>query len=155
MVKKEKPMSFEVGDKVWSPGWGDGKVVKVIDGEEFPVKVQYECLPLRLGLVRFTSDGYFPAEHKLPLLFHAGTYITPAPEPQRKPKEPEFKPFDRVLVRSDSGLKWVVSLFARSFIRIGKWTVYETINGNQYLHCIPYEGNEHLLGTSDEPGEKE
>ena len=64
-----------------------------------------------------------------------------------EPKEEcEFKPFDKVLVRDyvDIG-KWIPRLFAEydGDARYGK---YETTDGNCYNFCIPYEGNEHLVG---------
>ena len=63
-------------------------------------------------------------------------------------KKCEFKPFDKVLVRDyiDIG-KWIPRLFAEydGDARYGK---YETTDGNCYNFCIPYEGNEHLVGTN-------
>lgn len=51
-----------------------------------------------------------------------------------------------VLVRDGEGLEWKYSLF--SHIRIeGEVFRYATC-GVVYITCIPYEGNEHLLGTT-------
>lgn len=68
------------------------------------------------------------------------------------PKEEyKFKPFDRVLVRDfiNDG-KWLPRLFAEyhGWLRYGK---YETTDGKSYNFCIPYEGNEHLTGTTKKP----
>lgn len=56
----------------------------------------------------------------------------------------KFKPFDRVLVRNVEHVEWRVSLFSSYSDEIYK---YKCINGN-YKYCIPYEGNEHLVGTN-------
>ena len=56
-----------------------------------------------------------------------------------------LKPFDKVLVRDGAGL-WRPSLFGNDMI-VGYR--YFTSNGS-YKECIPYEGNEHLLGKTDD-----
>lgn len=58
-------------------------------------------------------------------------------------KEYEFKPFDKVLVRDEDNKKWVPAFF---------WTKNDefiVIGGSRWNQCIPYQGNEHLLGTTD------
>lgn len=55
-----------------------------------------------------------------------------------------FKPFDKVLVRNVEHTEWRISLFSSYSKEIYK---YKCLNGN-YKYCIPYEGNEHLLGTN-------
>lgn len=59
-----------------------------------------------------------------------------------------FKPFDKVLVRYGNGI-WGATFFSRydnksAFAYVG----VDCINWEQ---CIPYEGNEHLLGTDKSP----
>lgn len=68
-----------------------------------------------------------------------------------KPKCP-FKPFDKVLVRNYDTDEWLPGFF----YRLDKdWNYpYHIMNLHHltdyaYLYCIPYEGNEHLLGTTD------
>ena len=61
-----------------------------------------------------------------------------------KPKV-ELKPFDKVLVRDFSKDKWSISFFS-----FKKEDLYICINHYSWNHCIPYEGNESLLGTTDE-----
>lgn len=63
-------------------------------------------------------------------------------------KECEFKPFDRVLVRGSDDETWKADFF--SHIRDGGVCYFATIRGS-WVQCIPFEGNEHLLGTSDSP----
>ena len=57
-----------------------------------------------------------------------------------KPKV-ELKPFDKVLVRDYDYNAWQVSLFGYQTPNN-----YYCCNGRGWIQCIPYEGNEHLLG---------
>ena len=59
-----------------------------------------------------------------------------------KPKV-ELKPFDRVLVRDSESDKWRANLFGY----IGKDGYYHCVYAN-WAYCIPYIGNESLLGTT-------
>lgn len=59
----------------------------------------------------------------------------------------QFKPFDKVLVRDGDHNKWECDLFSHlgdkdgTFVCISDW----------WYQCIPYEGNEDLLGTTIKP----
>lgn len=69
-----------------------------------------------------------------------------------RPQKCQFKPFDKVLARDVDGDKWQIDLFEqydRLMLR-----PYCCMTGS-YRQCIPYEGNEHLLGTTDSPTDKE
>lgn len=59
-----------------------------------------------------------------------------------KPKV-ELKPFDKVLVRDFSKDKWSISFFS-----FKKEDFYICINHCSWNQCIPYIGNESLLGTT-------
>ena len=67
---------------------------------------------------------------------------------QHKLVKQEFKPFEKVLVRDDTNKKWSIDLFS----------YYDEENKNfpyvcmyiHYRYCIPYEGNEYLLGTTND-----
>ena len=60
-----------------------------------------------------------------------------------KPKV-ELKPFDKVLVRDSKSDNWRANLFGY----IGKGGYYCCVYAN-WVYCIPYAGNEHLLGTTN------
>lgn len=61
----------------------------------------------------------------------------------------QFKPFDKVLVRDRDDRKWGCDFFCHLgdkegvFVCISSW----------WRQCIPYEGNENLLGTTKKPEE--
>lgn len=59
-----------------------------------------------------------------------------------KPKA-KLKPFDKVLVRDSKSDNWHANLFGY----IGKDGYYRCVYAN-WVYCIPYIGNEHLLGTT-------
>lgn len=58
-----------------------------------------------------------------------------------------FKPFDKVLVRDDRTQEWCANYFSHYKV-YDKDYPYACID-SCYRYCIPYEGNEHLLGTTD------
>lgn len=64
-----------------------------------------------------------------------------------------FKAFDKVLVRNNGKQIWKAAFFSHcDTSRDGH--NYVTIPGFAYNWCIPYEGSEHLLGTTDPYNEK-
>ena len=112
----------------------------------------------------YTSDFYYPAdkeaiEYLTEAYNKAGYYWDPKTS-NLKPdtnsfllKEPEvsdstqdiipcLKPFDKVLISRNNSI-WFPAFF---------WETcdgyYRTTDGKIYERCIPYKGNEHLLGTS-------
>lgn len=71
-------------------------------------------------------------------------------EDVKKEPEHEFKPFDHVLVRDDDEQHWICDFFSnveedRTFCCVG----------GTWHQCIPYEGNEHLVGKQATPEEHE
>lgn len=69
-------------------------------------------------------------------------------EVEKEKKEPQFKVGEWVLVR-DYDSNWVVAQFAYKAQK-GKYP-YVIFGGDCFEQCIPYEGNEHLMGTSELP----
>lgn len=64
--------------------------------------------------------------------------------------EPQFKPFEQVLVRDNKTQEWVCTML--SHVKTdGDYPIYVSICNYPWLECIPFAGNEHLVGTTDEP----
>jgi hypothetical protein len=61
----------------------------------------------------------------------------------------QFKPFDKVLVRNFDHDEWRASFF--SHLSSNYFEKYYCVDGAYYKQCIPYEGNEHLIGTTNKP----
>jgi len=80
----------------------------------------------------------------------AADFLALTPEDvQDKQKEPEFKPFDRVLVRDAGDDEWHIDFFERYNDDEDRYR-YQCL-GSCWRYCVHYEGNEHLLGTKEEP----
>lgn len=58
-----------------------------------------------------------------------------------------LKPFDKVLVRWGSNV-WHIQFFEKYDKRLNY--PFTCMNNNHYKQCIPFKGNEHLLGTTDD-----
>ena len=69
-------------------------------------------------------------------------------ETLRKKQKSQFKPFEKVLVRDSESDKWRCAFYSH-FEPNGIYH-YGTIIG-MYAMCIPFEGNEHLVGTTKNP----
>ncbi len=57
----------------------------------------------------------------------------------------KLKPFDKVLTRANDDDSWVCNYYSH---RIEDY--YVILNAELAVQCIPYEGNEHLLGTAND-----
>lgn len=71
------------------------------------------------------------------------------PVPKEEKPEPKFKPFDRVLVRNSDYWEWRCSWYSHQ--RPDEEYLYQCTCGVWWKQCIPYEGNEHLVGTNNKP----
>ena len=60
-----------------------------------------------------------------------------------------LKPFDKVLVREDDEKLWRIHFFER--LNYILKDTFVCMGGYRYHQCVPYEGNEHLLNTNNEP----
>lgn len=68
-----------------------------------------------------------------------------------------FKPFDKVLVRCENDERWVIEFYCEydTLAYTSPHRNYPFMGiGDSYSQCIPFEGNEHLLGTTDMPSEE-
>lgn len=62
----------------------------------------------------------------------------------------DFKPFDRVLVRDMNDEEWAAAFYDK-YISSNESCPHRMIGYAFFAQCIPYEGNEHLLGTTNSP----
>ena len=65
---------------------------------------------------------------------------------EKSKKQPAFKPFDKVLCRDDIGKEWHIDLFESVLTDNSEYNYKCMVN--VWKICIPYEGNEYLLGTT-------
>lgn len=133
--------------KLYSPIYGELSLVGVRLGAIYPIC----CRVVNSGnAVGFAEDGKNNTTDAEPTLFPSRDQrdwskfrVT-----DQKPKT-ELKPFDKVLVRDRDDREWGCDIFSHLgdkegvFICLFSW----------WRQCIPYEGNEHLLGTTKKPEE--
>lgn len=145
------------GTKLYSPVYGEVKLEDVKNEQNFSIY----CITEKGGLDAFTSDGRIYSEypHAECVLFPSKDqrdwrkFIVPdqvpdqVPDtvPDQKPKT-ELKPFDKVLVRDADNEEWKCNLFSH----IDEDVYYMCVSAG-WKQCIPFEGNEHLLGTTNNP----
>lgn len=133
------------GTKLYSPIYGELSLVGVRLGVIYPIC----CLVVNSeNAVGFAEDGKNNITDAEPTLFPSKTQrdwskfgVTDQATAQQ-PK-PQLKPFDKVLVRNNDDDEWVCDIFSH----IDELAFYYCV-GTRWEQCIPYEGNEHLLGTT-------
>ncbi len=62
----------------------------------------------------------------------------------------EFRPYDKVLVRNCEAAVWDITFFSHYDYEHNR---YITMGRRITEFCIPYEGNENLVGTTNDPKE--
>ena len=135
------------GTKLYSPLFGELELDYVNEVLEYPIR----CIASDRADPLFTSDGkfycYYPDAECV--LFPSKTQRdwNKFGVNDQKPKT-ELRPFDKVLVRDDNEADWKCDFFSN----ISNSGYYHCINAG-WKQCIPYEGNEHLLGTTNKPEE--
>lgn len=144
----EKLKDCPKGTKLYSPLFGEVEFVRIeIGSPGFSIVVKVLDNGIPYSNVSFTAEGkWHDIEQSECLLF-------PSKDNRdwNKFNQPvnTLKPFDKVLVRDGIDEKWTISLF--SYYDEGHQNFpYVCISG-RYVRCIPYEGNEHLLGTPKLP----
>ena len=136
------------GTKLYSPLFGDVELESAKDDAQYSIV----CLTTRGNYEFFANDGKFYNSYP-----DSECLLFPSKEQRdwnkfgvndQKPKT-ELKPFDKVLVRDRDDREWGCDFFSHlgdkkdAFYCIFSW----------WRQCIPYEGNEHLLGTTNKPEE--
>lgn len=63
--------------------------------------------------------------------------------------EVTFKPYQLVLVRDSKNQVWSATFFSHE--QHSEDSLIYVCSGLPWNYCIPYEGNEHLVGTTNSP----
>lgn len=150
-TEKEKQKLFKaINDNgyEWDP---ETKTLKELIKPKFKVgdRIKKKSSNEDTGLITDIADNYYIVETKYGMVITISINIQNNYElVLNKFDINTLKPFDKVLVRDGAGL-WRPNLFGKDMI-VGYR--YFTANGS-YKECIPYKGNEHLLGTNDDCNE--
>ncbi len=132
------------GTMLYSTLYGKLVLVDIELDSFYPIR----CRKIDRNAVDFTEDGKMYTTDAEPTLFPS--------KDQRdwskfgvsdKEAKHQFKPFDKVLVRDGDSDIWNCNIFNR----IDEDGEYQCIDYEYWEQCIPYEGNEHLLGTTNNP----
>ena len=125
------------------------------DYTEFNTTIDYYKISDKWGKEDICCTGLFHKatdEERAEFIAKAEKYYGGKYNPETLQVEPKtkcsFKPFDKVLVRCGNGI-WGATFFSRRDNK-SAWA-YVGVDCNSWEQCIPYEGNEHLLGTNNNP----
>lgn len=156
-IEKSQP-EFKDGDIAYAD-YGNKQAVFIVSGKtdlsegyNSFIALDLRGLTLDMGCMSFFKEDLcklrLAKEEEKKQLFDALTKASMAWDAEKKqivdlkPKV-ELKPFDKVLVRDSKSDKWRANLLGY----IDKDEYYHCVYAN-WVYCIPYEGNEHLLGTT-------
>ena len=136
------------GTRLYSPIFGELSLVNV------NTKMNYHIL-CSIGngnTVTYTKDGKNYIKDAEPTLFFSkekrdwSEFNIPL---KNKESGYQFKPFEKVLVRDFDNLTWNANFYSY-YASVQDGFNHVCVAG-AYKQCIPYKGNEHLLGTNNKP----
>lgn len=135
------------GTKLYSSLYGEVELVKVKENDIYPIVVS--CLEFENQIEKFNKDGKKLIAHKEPTLFPSRdqrdwSKFGANDQATDQKQKTEFKPFEKVLVRNCDIEKWKCNMFSHI-------DGYYVCFSSYWHQCIPYEGNEHLIGTTNKP----
>lgn len=136
-----------VGTNLYNSMYGELSLLYVLSCSLYPIY----CKVIRSGnTVSFTKDGKLHTTDAEPTLFPSKeqrdwSKFGVSDQATDQKQETELKPFDKVLVRDFDDRKWMCDFFEG--IPTSSEYDYSCVLRGLVHQCIPYEGNEHLLGT--------
>lgn len=160
----EKKPAFEIGKLyVFNEEDEDGDVTvigKLIDkdeskdtltfGKQYEIETEYFIANETFYLNISSHDELREATENEVELFNKHYSIWEKKEKEAM-AQPDFKPFDKVLVRDGKEYDWIPALFVRDRGEGANYR-YKVLplrrgNSTEYSCCIPYEGNENIIFT--------
>ena len=156
MKRKKIPFSLEMVKKIQAGeikgtmrtvGGDTVRFLGEIKNPEYPLlfarKIKHSSEEESLDTCTLTGRYNTKYEHENDIILEI--------EEEQQEQECQFKPFDKVLVRDVDNEEWKADFFSRYYTDYRY--DYECVSG-AYIQCIPYDGNEHLLGTTNKPKEE-
>lgn len=141
----EKLKDCPKGTKLYSTVFGDLEFLE-IDNENRNYPITVTVKDKDWGKEKFTAEG------KWTITKNSECVLFPSKDNRDWNKfnlpTNTLKPFDKVLCRLFSSDKWNCDYFSH-YNENGLHHYY--CIGGHYKYCIPYEGNEHLLNTTNTP----
>ena len=163
-IEKPAKQAFKIGKLyVFNEEDEDGKVTVIgkfigknesdgtlVFGKQYEIETEHfianETFYLNISL----HDELREATEKEAELFNENYSIWEKKEKEAM-AQPDFKPFDKVLVRDGKEYEWLPALFIRDRGEGANYR-YKVLplrrgNSSEYSCCIPYEGNENIIFT--------
>lgn len=142
---------YPKGTKLYSPLYGEIELVSVYD-KKYPIVCSHKVNNVEYYRT-FTEEGKCRD-------YNAELMLYPSRDQRDWNKFGEtdqvnnhqFKPFDKVLVRDYDNEEWLCNIFSHINENDDDDYTYVCIY-SRWKQCIPYEGNEFLLNTKNEPEE--
>lgn len=132
------------GTKLWSPVWGNMTLIRINNESIYPIVLSADGF----SNVSLHSDGrMYGVKESECILFPSKEQRdwSKFKVPVKRFNPEEFKPFDKVLMRTNERCIWEPDFFG---YRDGNWIMCVTV-GN--VECIPYnEETKHLVGTKED-----
>ena len=136
---------YPKGTKLYSPLYGEIELVSVYD-KKYPIVCSHKVNNVEYYRT-FTEEGKCRD-------YNAELMLYPSRDQRdwnkfgvtEQVNDHQFKPFDKVLVRDDDDKEWQCNMFSYIY-EDGDYGCFNS----WWKQCIPYEGNEHLLGTTNNP----
>lgn len=134
------------GTKLYCTLYGEVELDCVRENSHYPIV----CVTAVKGNIEFfTSYGRFLLDYP-----DAECVLFPSKDQRDwnkfgandKETKHQLKPFDKVLVRDGDNELWQCNMFSHI-------EGYYVCFSSYWHQCIPFEGNEHLLGTTNKPEE--
>lgn len=156
-TKEEKEKLFDV-IKEHGYHWNDEtKTLEILIKPKFKIgdRIRHKLTGNVYEVSSFLSNGYGSGVYEIGIINELIVKIIDIKEQDNYELLPnkfdtnDLKPFEtRVLVRNKYGYLWKPAIFGY-YIK-NEITPYCVVGGTCWRQCIPYEGNEHLLGTIDD-----
>lgn len=145
------------GTKLYSPIFGEVELEDVIIDTTIEHEYPIEVISGNGDTENFARDGRFILNYCGECMLFPSKenrdWDDYAKQLKAKPKPTndkyQFKPYEKVLVRDTDDQSWKIDFFG--YIKEDKDADFPYVCLSEWAYCIPYKGNEHLLGTKDNP----
>lgn len=132
---------------LYSPLYGYMELIEVQTGASYPIKCKAFY---NYHIYQFSWNGKVDFADSECMLFPSKEqrdWSKFKPCNKFTNKKSQLKPFDKVLVRDSDNCEWSCDFFCKE-----EDNIYYCMT-SYWNQCVPYEGNEYLLDTTDNPKE--
>lgn len=132
-------MDYPKGAKLYSPLCGEVELIRIDEMAANPIILRADTNSI--FSIQLTENGHFESEKEGECL------IFPSKDNRNWDTAHKRANYEQVLVRAYEDECWMPAFLHHKIDD----DLYKTIEGRYYSHCIPYKGNESLVGTTNKP----